>query len=195
MIGGIKSDRHGRTDVGDLYACGEVASTGLHGANRLASNSLLEGLVLGHETGIHASGSLAGSPRGLRWAHRRPSKPPGTEPRIQIDDMLYSLKALMGRNAGIERSQELLDEALQRLEFWGRYLFAGKLDDPRSWELANMLMVSYLVVASAASRRESRGTHFRTDFPDRDDASFRRHTEARLLAADGQAHAEGGGAR
>jgi L-aspartate oxidase len=192
MIGGIKSDRHGRTDVEGLYACGEVASTGLHGANRLASNSLLEGMVLGHEAGLHASATLQESPRGMRWSYERPSKPSGTEPRIQIDDMLYSLKALMGRNVGIERSRELLDEALQRLEFWGRYLFAGKLDDPRSWELANMLLVSYLVVESASRREESRGTHFRTDFPERRDDSFKRHTEARFMPPGVDHRTEGG---
>jgi L-aspartate oxidase len=152
-----------------------VASSGLHGANRLASNSLLEGLVIGHAAGTTAVAELTA--RSTRVAIESVRVAAGEDPGLHLDDMLYSLKALMWLRVGVERSEAPLVEARTRLEFWRRCFFRVPLAHPRSWELANMLIVATLIVESALTRRESRGTHYRTDHPAIDDVHFRKHTE------------------
>ncbi len=175
-IGGACTDLNGHTSVAGLLAVGEAAMSGLHGANRLASNSLLEGAVLGRRTGM-AAAELARRPR--TELPRRGGELPGDgeRPRLLHDDLLYSLKSLMGRQVGLSRNRDGLEEALSRIGFWNHYLVRASSRDLRAFELANMLTVAALVTMGAHAREESRGTHFRSDFPDRDDDRYCRRLE------------------
>ncbi|MCI0586312.1 MAG: L-aspartate oxidase [Planctomycetes bacterium] len=174
-VGGIAVDPDGRTDVPGLFACGEVASSGLHGANRLGSNSLLEGLVLGRAAGAAAAEERTAPKRpeaDLRVPGRR-TPTSGTD--LNETDLLYSMKSLLGRLVGVERTEEGLVETREMLRFWSRYALTRSFAGPRGWELANMLTVANLLTESALARRESRGVHFREDHPARDDAGWLRH--------------------
>ncbi len=186
FIGGVKVDSWGRTDLPGLYAVGEVASTGLHGANRLASNSLLESAWFGHRAGIHSSRDLLGEPEPFQeeveFPTRREGKP---ETELNVYDMIYSLKALMERHVGILRDGPGMEEALGSLAFWSQCIHERPLERPRKWELANMLLLGGLMARAAAWRRESRGVHYRDDYPDRDDLRFRRHSLVRYAPGRG----------
>ncbi len=178
FIGGVRTTLSGRTDVFGLFACGETAATGLHGANRLASNSLLEGLVMGARTGRAVL-------RFLRRAEdvrpRRMTVPPPTRSeRILVRDVEDSLRSLMWRQVGIERNAEGLADAAERIGFWCRYVLANRFDTPDGWRLQNMLTVAYLVTRAAVTRRESRGVHYRTDCPE-EHPRWRRHVNLRRL--------------
>ena len=164
MMGGVAADLHGRTSLAGLYACGEVASSGLHGANRLASNSLLEGLVFGQRAGGAAAAEAARPSR--PWA--LPGRPDFTLDGsvINAPDMLNSIKSLMWRDVGILRSGPGLDEAVKKLRSWGDYLMQCAFTTQEGWELVNVLMAAEAVASSAARRKESRGAHFRSDFPE-----------------------------
>lgn len=174
MIGGVRTDLNGRTSVGNLLACGEVACTGLHGANRLASNSLPEVLVMGRRAGQAAGSALESvGPVGPKPVENVPSP---NEHRILLRDMEDSLRALMWRNVGIERDASGLSEACGLLDFWCRYVLDRDFDSPEGWRLQNMLQVGRLITACALRRKESRGVHYRTDFPKRDDKKWKRHS-------------------
>ena len=177
MIGGIKTDTSTKTSIENLYACGEVASTGLHGANRLGSNSLLEGLVLGRIAGKSAS----------RHKKARVSKrtqplikfqiPHSDRTRLDTADVRNSLRALMWRNVGINRTAKHLIETQEIIKFWQRYVMDKIFDSSEGWECQNMLTVSLLMTRAAEQRKESRGVHFRSDFPHTDDEHFKKHIE------------------
>ena len=173
MIGGAVVDDDGRTPVAGLWAVGEVACSGLHGANRLASNSLLEGLVLGD----HAGRVAAGESRAAAHAaddEAGPAAPRGPEDRdFSSGDLSNSMKSLMWKRVGIVRSGLELAEAERRLEAWRRAADRCGRATPRDWELRNMLTVARLITRAARERAESRGTHFRADFKARDDARWR----------------------
>ena len=174
MIGGLTVDREGRTTLPGLWAAGEVTSSGLHGANRLASNSLLEGLVYGARAGMAASAAGAAMPDDFRALplENRPVEQQ-TEP-LDLADIRNSLKSLMWRAAGVQRSREHLLEATETIDNLCRYVLARRFNDVEGWELQNMLTVSRIMVAAALAREESRGVHLRTDFPDTDDEHWRR---------------------
>jgi L-aspartate oxidase len=184
FIGGIASDGDGRSTVSNLYAIGEAACTGLHGANRLASNSLLEGLAYGYRAGKHAAEAIDGdSPFPQKLRH---DQPPSSRTELDISDVRSSLRSVMWRNAGIERSGERLEETREIITFWGRYVMdkvlgsTGQLNGNETavregWELQNMLGVCHLVASAAHARTESRGVHYRLDFPDRNDANWQMH--------------------
>ncbi len=175
MVGGCSVDVQGRTSVPGLWAAGEVTSSGLHGANRLASNSLLEGLVYGAYAGEGASAAATGMPdlfQGLPLENAALDVP--QEPLI-VEDILNSLKSLMWRDAGIRRDRNTLSEAAATIDDWCRYVLSRQLNDPQGWQLQNMLTVSRLMVAAALAREESRGVHYRSDFPDPDDEHWRCH--------------------
>jgi len=178
LIGGIQVDLDGRSTIPGLWAVGECASTGLHGANRMGSNSLLEGLVLGQRCG-QLAGESARSGGTRRSAPRRIVLPDPLEPpkgmQVSIDDLTYSLKSLMWRDMGVERRGEKLADARDRVDFWMRAVKSLGADRPRSWELANMLLVARLAIEGALQREESRGVHFRSDFPDAEER-WRAHT-------------------
>jgi L-aspartate oxidase len=170
MIGGISTDLAGRTSVKGLWAAGEVTSSGLHGANRLASNSLIEGLVFGAICGRNASAAAENLGEELRvprlkfnMSHEM------NDGFIDTADVTNSLRALMVRKMGIVRDRARLDDAAHDIDFWCRYILQREFDSRAGWELQNLLTVARLMTDSAIRREESRGTHFRSDFPKRDD--------------------------
>ena len=175
FMGGIKTDLSCSTNVERLLACGEVASSGVHGANRLASNSLLEGLVFGHQAGETAASLLKRGPAAayLKTAGARLSRK--TIP-LDVEDVARSLKSLMWRAAGVVRRGEEMEAALEQLRFWRNYVYQEETKTVRGYELKNMLLVGELIVRAALERRESRGCHFRSDFPNRNDAGFKHRT-------------------
>ena len=185
-IGGVVTDLAGRTSVPGLYSAGEAAWTGLHGANRLASNSLLEGLVLGEAAGRATIERVRGdTPEGLPpcgWNGAGQRAPvsvvsdirPSDHGELDLSDVLSSLRSAMWHNAGIERTGERLTDAGEMIDFWARYTLDKIFDEPRGWEVQNMLLVAALIVRSAAWRAESRGCHWRDDTPETLD-EFRVH--------------------
>jgi len=177
FIGGIKTNLNGATSAPNLYAVGECACLGFHGTNRLASNSLLEGLVMGWRAGEAIGRELASdngdfSSRAIEFRIIDAPKPP-----IILSDVENSLRALMWRAMGIERDGEVLHEALENIRFWRQYIERMEFDAPDGWRLQNMMLVARLMLVSALARTESRGVHYRTDFPEQDDANWKRHTE------------------
>lgn len=175
FVGGILADLDGRASVPGLWATGECASTGFHGANRMGSNSLLEGLVHGRMAGRSAAAALRGGVRRRFLLPRAsPARPaPGVE--LNLPDMIYSLKSLLWRQAGIERRADGLRDALHRLQAWEGYLARLGPFTREGVEAANMVQAGYLVACCALFRRESRGTHFRGDFP-RSEEAWQVHT-------------------
>ncbi len=174
MIGGVTVDRDGRTTLPGLWAAGEVSSSGLHGANRLASNSLLEGLVYGARAAEDITRTLddSAAPRTLRL-----EVPPiaaavdcdGHEP-LDLADIRNALRALMWRSVGITRDADKLTEAAEQVDFWCRYVLGQVFTDPAGWTMQNMLTVARLMIAAAVAREETRGVHSRRDFPQTDPA-------------------------
>jgi L-aspartate oxidase len=170
MVGGVTVDMQGRTTVPGLWAAGEVTSSGLHGANRLASNSLIEGLVYGTLCGRGATEAIRKSPGDMTALPIRSVIPPAEpDARLDVADLTASLRSLMVRKMGIVRDRGRLLEAKEDLRFWCRYALSREFDGKPGWELQNLLTVARLMVATALARDESRGTHYRSDFPARDD--------------------------
>ncbi len=168
MIGGVTVDPDGRTSLPRLWAAGEVTSSGLHGANRLASNSLLEGLVFGARAADDITRMLdASGDHRLEVPHTSSMSSP-TKMREQLDvaDIRESLRALMWRSVGIIRTAKGLSEAAEQVEHWCRYVLPLNFHEPSGWTLQNMLIVARLMIASAEAREESRGVHTRGDFPE-----------------------------
>lgn len=169
MMGGVKTDLNGATNIEGLYAAGEVTCTGVHGANRLASNSLLEGLVFGARAGRAAldtpinNKQLAMSIKestlsSLLFAHR--SSIP------DYDETRHSLRKLMWEKVGIIRCEESLSEARAKLEKW-LFILDKNVVTRRELELKNMLTVAKLITEAASLRKGSVGAHYRSDFPQR----------------------------
>ena len=177
MIGGVKVDGNGRTSLPGLWAAGEVSSSGLHGANRLASNSLLEGLVIGTACARGAVAAISQMPRQMRALPLRYQV--STEPSngLDLQDLTNSLRSLMVRKMGIVRNRRRLTDARQSVNFWGRLAHGHTFKDRPGWELQNLLTVAWLMVDAANRREESRGVHYRDDFPQRDQR-FARHIES-----------------
>jgi L-aspartate oxidase len=170
LMGGIRTDLHGRTSLPGLYAAGEAACTGVHGANRLASNSLLEGLVFGARAGqiMRDEKSVAPSVNSLAQPAKALSGNSDVEPFIR------EIQQLMWNQVGIVRSRQGLAQALQQLQAAGE-----KLPSPvarRSGEAGNIHTAAMLITRSALARLESRGAHYRTDYPMHDDAKFKKHS-------------------
>src|SRR5690606_32527261 len=164
MVGGVTVDQEGRTSMEGLWAAGEVSSSGLHGANRLASNSLLEGLVYGAHAGRGASAIAAEMDDDFRaMPLENPARQADGEP-LDLQDIRNSLKAVMWRAAGVRRNQALLEEAADSIDHWRKYVLVRQFDSQEGWELQNMLTVARIMVAAALARQESRGTHLRTDY-------------------------------
>lgn len=175
MIGGVTVDHQGRTTVPGLWAAGEVTSSGLHGANRLASNSLLEGLVYGAHAGAGASAlALAEDDSFQAIPLENAVAEPHEEP-LDLVDIRNSLKSLMWRSAGVQRTGPQLADARRTIRRWCGYVLARQFNDPEGWELQNMLTVARLMVETALAREESRGVHYRNDFPQPDVEHWRRH--------------------
>jgi len=182
--GGVRTDSHGRTTVPGLYACGEVACTGVHGANRLASNSLLEGLVYAERIAADIAG--AGDALAARVPQPLPAAERPAYPLLPAEARL-TIQRAMTRGAGVLRSEESLAGAadrLHRLHADARDALDehGKTAEPGvdTWEATNLLCVARVLVAAARQREETRGCHWREDRPERDDTTWRRHIVVRL---------------
>lgn len=175
-IGGIEVDEHGRSSVNGLWGAGEVTSSSLHGANRLASNSLLEGLVYGARVAEDIVKELDQEPNPTLIVPpvkcAAPPTPPGF--RLDIADIKHALKALMVRSVGLARDGQKLAEAAEQVDFWNRYALEQVFVDPDGWVLQNMLTLARAMIDAALTRSETRGVHFRQDFPEASDA-WRRH--------------------
>jgi len=168
--GGIKTDEWGRTSIHHLYAAGECASTGLHGANRLASNSLLEAMVFAHRAFLHSTSGEVIKTNKIAfdaipdWNAAGTSAP---KEMILITQSLKELKLLMSDYVGIVRNNERLKRANKRLDLLHEeteQLYERTELSPQLCELRNMITVAYLVVKSAELRHESRGLHYNTDY-------------------------------
>ncbi|HRE39148.1 MAG TPA: FAD-binding protein, partial [Chitinophagaceae bacterium] len=166
--GGIKTDEWGRSSIKNLYACGECASTGLHGANRLASNSLLEAMVFAHRCFL----DIADKIDTISFREELPDwRAEGTsDPRemILITQSLKELQLIMSDYVGIVRNDVRLQRAIRRLDLlWEEteVLYRTTTVSPQLLELRNMITVGYLIVKGASFRKESRGLHYNTDYP------------------------------
>jgi L-aspartate oxidase len=183
MMGGVKTDIWGRTSVPGLYAAGETAATGVHGANRLASNSLLEGLVFGARAGDammkDAPGSkknashLPGSLAPTTWNNAE-GKSAAAKSKPAASEALQSLREVMWKRVGILRNGKELKAAIETLKTMAvpQSTKNGRVDH----ELTNLHALGSLLARSALAREESRGSHYRSDFPYRDDDDFQKHS-------------------
>jgi L-aspartate oxidase len=172
MIGGVTTQPSGQTTLPNLWAAGEVTSTGLHGANRLASNSLLEGVVFGMRCGKNASEAALEIPDTFTApGMSSPATVDMSDESLDLADIRNSLKSLMWRSVGISRSEESLTVAKQQLDFWANYVCRRDLMEPEGWELQNMMLVGRIMATAAQERRESRGVHARSDYPETDPAA------------------------
>jgi L-aspartate oxidase len=167
MIGGVRTDLDGRTSLPGLWACGEAAANGVHGANRLASNSLLEGLVFGRRVAESIVRDAPGEALPRQVASDVTTSAHG---ELDLADIRSSLRSAMWRNVGIERHGSKLPDVLGMFEFWGRYGMDEVFESPEGWEVQNLLTVGCLMARAALERAESRGTHQRTDAPATDPA-------------------------
>jgi L-aspartate oxidase len=175
MVGGVTVDLEGHTSLPGLWGAGEVTSSGLHGANRLASNSLLEGLVYGMKCGRGAAEAAARMPDTFHVPPLEYRRPRDRSEPLDVADVTNSLRSLMVRRMGIVRDAAGLREAERQVGFWCRYALPRVFDSRAGSELQNLLTIARLMIRSAREREESRGVHFRSDFPQRDDAHWLRH--------------------
>ena len=184
MVGGVTVDAQGRTSLPGLWAAGEVTSSGLHGANRLASNSLLEGLVYGESTGRGAAELARHIPDTFLVPPLLNDKLPDNAGALDVGDLTNSLRSLMVRNMGIVRDMKGLQEAERTVAFWCRYVLRREFSSRLGWELQDLLTVARLMIWSALQRTESRGVHARSDYAVRDDARWLRHVVCPATMAD-----------
>jgi L-aspartate oxidase len=171
-IGGARTDLDGRTSLAGLYAAGEAASTGVHGANRLAGNALLEGLVYGARAGRAMCEELKQTRQSVT-AHKKAASQNGPVD-AGVEDLMGQIQDILWKHAGIVRTRSGMQEAIKVLEG-----LAPRVAHPRTrraCEAANLHLAGLLVARSALAREESRGAHYRTDFPAHDDKRFPKHS-------------------
>ncbi|HKD03893.1 MAG TPA: L-aspartate oxidase [Terriglobales bacterium] len=171
-MGGVRTELHGRATIPGLYAAGEAAATGVHGANRLASNSLLEGLVYGARAGHAMRDELrhktAKAPEPPRASYSNGPVDTG------LEEVISEMQDLMWQDVGIVRDRQSLKRAVERLE-----QLASRVAHPhtrRTYEAQNIRLAGSLVARSALARQESRGAHYRTDYPAHNDQKFLQHS-------------------
>jgi L-aspartate oxidase len=176
-MGGVRTDLYGRAALPGLYAAGEAAAAGVHGANRLASNSLLEGLVFGARAGdamraeLRAARAKAKTEDGPRAAHSNGPVDAGTEEVIrEIQDLMWQDVGIVRDRAGLTRAIERLEQIRPRV---------ARPQARRAWEAQNLCQTGLIVARLALGREESRGAHYRSDFPTHNDAKFLKHSIVR----------------
>jgi L-aspartate oxidase len=175
MMGGIRTDLNGASNVAGLLACGECACTGVHGANRLASNSMLEGLVFGIRT-VRAARDMKEKYKnsGCDFPIDALASQAISQNEVEVGKARASLRSLMWQHAGLVRDAGGLQKLLAEVDKLQKHF--GMPEARRdAIELANMLVVARLIAQAALTREESRGAHFRTDFPQPDLQHWQRH--------------------
>jgi L-aspartate oxidase len=181
-MGGIRTGLYGDTSIKRFYACGEAACNGIHGANRLASNSLLEGLVFGHRIGACADelihddkiDEIKSMPDFVGMAVS------GGERTLSVEEFdrnaaIEKLRRTMSSLVGIVRTKESLEKALEIIEEISEKANSIKCEKPEDFIIANESMLASLLIKSAIQREESRGAHYRADFPETNDAEWKKH--------------------
>ncbi|MBE1447200.1 MULTISPECIES: L-aspartate oxidase [unclassified Paenibacillus] len=171
MMGGVKTDLYGETEVARLFACGEVSSTGVHGANRLASNSLSEAIVFGRRIieRIHQLSPVGSVPSISSESNRTEhAKQPIVERRLKLQKVMLRYVGLKRNAAGLEKGYEELKRQIS--------IYDTCLSKREDYEFANLLTCALLTTQAALIREESRGGHYREDFPEKDDLHWRKHT-------------------
>ncbi len=171
-MGGVRTDLEGRATLAGLYAAGEAAGTGVHGANRLASNSLLEGLVFGARAGKKMRDELKASSQ--RIEQLPPAAYSNGPVTLPVESAIGELQEMMWKDVGIVRTASGLKQAIDALEQIGQKV--SRPHSRREFEARNLQIAGLLVARSALAREESRGAHYRTDFPDHNDARFLKHS-------------------
>ncbi|CAH1226772.1 L-aspartate oxidase [Paenibacillus sp. JJ-223] len=181
MMGGVKTDMNGESSISRLFACGEVSSTGVHGANRLASNSLSEAIVFGSR--IVERISQLPPLTAQEKNHSKTSFIGNPDPRVNritldqkpVSERRLRLQKLMVRQVGLRRNLNGLREASEKLKQEMAF-FEQELEQVEEMEYANLLTCAWLVTSGALHRQESRGAHYREDYPERNDAVWQRHS-------------------
>ncbi len=171
LMGGIRTDLDARSSLPGLYAAGEAACTGVHGANRLASNSLLEGLVFGARA---ANKMIKEAKQAQHPASTEPEPLKNSEARIDVETFIHGVQQLMWNKVGIVRSRQGLTEAIQQLQASAQE--APPETSRRNCEARNIHTTALLIARSALARLESRGAHYRTDYPGHEDTKFKKHS-------------------
>ncbi len=187
--GGVLTDTNGRTSIENLYACGEVACTGVHGANRLASNSLLEAVVFARRAAFDAGKEFASASHSTVSEFDLERHSRSVSPGL-ADELILTLRSTMWKYVGIIRTNERLAKALEqirKIRAQAEAIYSTGRLSPALLELRNLALAAELITISAQSRKESRGLHFNTDYPELDDLNFKHDT---LLAASEDAAAE-----
>lgn len=182
MMGGVETDLDGATSIPGLFAAGEVACTGVHGANRLASNSLLEGLVFGARAGLAIKRS--GRKVSASEASASPARAAGGASRRNLQVSEADVRALMWRHVGLFRDEAGLRTAQDTLDSMWRDVEEHRLEgaiDPAAWRTASLVTVARLIARAARRRTESRGGHYRSDYPERDDVHWKRRVSETML--------------
>jgi L-aspartate oxidase len=169
MMGGVRTDLNGATSLPGLYAAGEAACTGVHGANRLASNSLLEGLVFGERAAV-AMREQRRTTTAIKPALKTGTG--GNNPNVE--GLIREIQELMWNKVGIVRTRQGLTEAVEKLQSLSQRLPAP--DSRRHCEARNIHTAALLITRSALARLESRGAHYRLDYPQHDDLKFKKHS-------------------
>ncbi|MCX7747299.1 MAG: L-aspartate oxidase [Clostridia bacterium] len=172
-MGGIRSDVYGRTNILGFYACGESACNGIHGANRLASNSLLEGLVFGHKIGSEIGNIIKNREKKIHISVDFQSN--RKEQIKEPEAIKKEVQRIMTENVGIIRNKEGLHKAKESLDKYYKMLQSVENKNITHFELQNIVLLSKLVIESAMEREESRGAHFRSDYNKTDDINWRRN--------------------
>ncbi|MCB0653561.1 MAG: L-aspartate oxidase [Saprospiraceae bacterium] len=170
MCGGIRTDEMGRSSIKNLYACGECTSTGLHGANRLASNSLLEALVFAHRIHLDVVDTIDQTEYAVGIPDWNASGTTDPNEMVLITQSIKELKEVMSSYVGIVRSNVRLKRALDRLQLLYKEteeLYLTTVLSPQLCELRNLITIAYLVSRAASMRKESRGLHYTTDYPEK----------------------------
>lgn len=171
-MGGIKVNQQGETGIKNLYACGEVACSGAHGANRLASNSLLEAVVYGKSVAEHINGSLPDKIKNIRV---RPRKL--VEDKLDLNDIVRTIQSTLWRHVGVYRNKENLTKTYKRLQTWSEMELNLSHNVETYYDFKNICKTALLITKPALLREESRGAHYRSDFTKKDDQNFLKSIE------------------